>query len=83
MSKKQNNIIEIDDTTLEYYWLTEEDIKEMKSDLNEWIDGEMLHKAVKIQEFLYYMWIYVELDDIIDFITKAKPVDESIYGFVS
>ena len=51
----------IDDTQLEFYWLTPKDIEKIKQE--DEIDGEDLHKAMKIVEVAYYLWIDVDLDD--------------------
>ena len=66
MSKKQ-----YDDTELEYYGLTEEDLEKIK---NEWdfIDGEDFHKAMKIVEVAYYLWVDVDIDNALDLIEKSK-----------
>jgi len=65
MAKKQ-----VDDTQLEFYWLTPEVIEKIKQE--DEIDGEDLHKAMKIVEVAYYLWIDVDLDDALNLVEKSK-----------
>jgi hypothetical protein len=60
----------IDDTQLEFYWLTPKDIEKIKQE--DEIDGEDLHKAMKIVEVAYYLWIDVDLDDALNLVEKSK-----------
>jgi len=63
----------LDDTKLEYYGLTAEDIEALKKD--EEIDGDDLHKAMKIVEVAYYLGIDVDLDDALALVEKSKKND--------
>ena len=69
---------QIDDTTLEYYWLTKKDLEKIKKE--EEIDIDSLYKALKIKEFMYYQWIDVSVDDILPLINKAKSVNEKVFN---
>jgi hypothetical protein len=60
----------VDDTQLEFYWLTPKDIEKIKQE--DEIDGEDLHKAMKIVEVAYYLWIDVDLDDALNLVEKSK-----------
>ena len=60
----------LDDTKLEYYGLAFEDIEALKKDKE--IDGNDLHKAMKIVEVAYYLGIDVDLDDALTLIEKSK-----------
>ena len=61
---------ELDDTDLAWYGLTEEDIEKIKAE--DEIDGEDMHKAIKIVEVAYYLWIDVDLDDALALVEKSK-----------
>ena len=82
--KKKDDKKQIDDTMLEWYGLTEEDIEKIKSEKDEIgdIEHDILLKAFKIKEFFYYQWIEVSVDDIIPLIVKWKQIDEKIYDNV-
>jgi len=61
----------IDDTNLEWYWLTEDDIEKIKDEDDD-IDWEDFHKAMKIVEVAYYLWVDVDLDDALDLVQKSR-----------
>jgi len=73
----------IDDTNLEWYGLTEEEInriKNEKDDIGE-VDIDTLYLATKIQEFLYVSWKEVSLDDILKFLKNSVKDNEKIWYY--
>ena len=73
----------IDDTSLEWYGLTEEEInriKNEKDDIGE-VDIDTLYLATKIQEFLYVSWKEVSLDDILKFLKNSVKDNEKIWYY--
>ena len=68
-----------DDTDLEWYGLTEEDIENIKNEEDEIgdVDIDTLYLATKMQEFLYVSGKEVNLDDILFFLkTNVKNNEE-------
>ena len=60
-----------DDTTLEYYGLTKEDIEEIKKD-KDFIDGDIMLDAMKLSGMFYALGYDIEVDDIVSLLEKNK-----------
>ena len=75
MSKKQ-----YDDTELEYYGLTEEDLEKIR---NEWdfIDGDIMLDALKLSSMFYALWYELDLDDILKLLEKNRKNAEIPVNF--
>ena len=69
MTKQQKK--QLDDTDLEWYGLTEEDIEKMKEE-GDFIDGDIMIDALKLSGIFYKAGYNVELDDIINLLKKSK-----------
>ncbi len=69
--KKKDNKKQIDDTMLEWYNLTEEDVEKM---LQEWdfVDGDIVLDALKLSTMFNQVWYSVDLEDIIALLEKNR-----------
>ena len=70
MTQKDNKK-QIDDTMLEWYNLTDEDIEKM---LQEWdfVDGDIVLDALKLSTMFNQVWYSVDLEDIIALLEKNR-----------
>ena len=75
MSKKQ-----YDDTELEYYGLTEEDLEKIKSEWD-FIDGDIMLDALKLSSMFYTLWYELDLDDILELLEKHRKNEEISVNF--
>ena len=72
MTKKEEKK-QIDDTMLEYYGFTDEDIEKIK---NEWTySSEEVDKILYIRDLFAKQWIYIYIDDFDKFEEIVKDLE--------